>query len=127
MNELAERIEKLLAEARRLSEDSAGMAQRIQSEVVQGVAAEGRVVAYANGFGVVHDVQLDPLAMRELDNMTLGEAIRDAIIAAERASEAVRNEVLDELRVEGRSVREIFEQGPDLSGLEAQINRLRSL
>lgn len=64
--------------------------------------------------------------MRELDHVTPGEAIRDAITAAERASKAVRNEALDELRLEGRSVREIFEQGTDLSGLEAQIDRLRS-
>jgi len=48
-------------------------------------AADGAVEATCNGLGVLISVRIHPTARRELDNLTLGDAVAQAVRGAEDA------------------------------------------
>jgi DNA-binding protein YbaB len=64
--------------------------QRIAAEQVTATAADGSVSVVATGAGAVLEVRVRPLAVRQLDNITLGERVQEAANSALDQVEALR-------------------------------------
>jgi DNA-binding protein YbaB len=71
-----------------------------------GSAADGRVEATCNGFGVLTRITIHPTARRELDNLTLGDAVAEAVRNAEDAGRRAFQEGLGATTLGGRSLTE---------------------
>jgi DNA-binding protein YbaB len=110
-------LEDLVGQARQLSEQARGMVADLSARTVEGHAADGRVTALSDVFGGLRSIDVHSLALRQLDNLTLGDAIVEAVQQAEGAAERMRKESLDQLRFGGRSILDLIAEGPDLTGL----------
>jgi DNA-binding protein YbaB len=73
-----------------------------------GTAADGRVSATCNGFGVLTSITIHPLARRELDNLTLGDVVAEAVRNAEDAGRQAFREGLGAATFGGRSLTELL-------------------
>lgn len=63
---------------------------RVAAERVTGVSAGDAVSAVATGAGSIVEIRVHPLAVRQLDNLTLGERVQEAVNAALDRAEALR-------------------------------------
>jgi DNA-binding protein YbaB len=66
-------------------------AQSMRAATVTGVSSAETVTVTATGQGQIVDVRFSALALRRLDNYTLGEHIAEALNAALEAAERLRN------------------------------------
>ena len=71
-----------------------------------GSAADGQIVATCNGFGVLTGITIHPAARRELDNLTLGDAVAEAVRNAEDAGRRAFREGLGASTFAGRPLTE---------------------
>jgi nucleoid-associated protein EbfC len=77
-----------------------------------GSSDEGRIIATVNAAKLLKELQIDIRAKRELDNLTLGDRIVEAIKAAEDAAEQARLGVFKGLEFGGVSLNELMDKGP---------------
>ncbi|MFI6232153.1 YbaB/EbfC family nucleoid-associated protein [Micromonospora sp. NPDC050784] len=89
-------------------ESAADFVERPTGDHYQGAAGDGAVIATVGIGGQLLDVRITSQARRSVDNLTLGEHVRDAIRAAEAEAEQARNALLGSLTIGGRSVAEIL-------------------
>ncbi|MET8088912.1 YbaB/EbfC family nucleoid-associated protein [Micromonospora sp. NPDC005220] len=98
-------------------ESAADFVERPASEHYQAAAGDGAVIATVGVGGQLLDVRITPQARRGVDNLTLGEHVRDAIRAAEAEAEQARTALLGSLTIGGRSVADILaDPGAGLPG-----------
>jgi DNA-binding protein YbaB len=65
-------------------------AERIAAEHVTTTAADGSISVTATGAGAILEVRVHPLALRQLDNITLAERVQEVANAALEQAEALR-------------------------------------
>lgn len=76
-----------------------------------GEAGDGRVVAVVNAIGVLERIDIDVLARRRLDNVSLGEAIVAAVRAAEAAAEQGKSQMMDSITCGETTMGEMWRRG----------------
>jgi DNA-binding protein YbaB len=94
MDEAMARLEAIIASAERAEEKAAEW--RVRQFV--GRADQGRIVATANALGVLVNLEIHPLSRRRLDARRLADEITAAIVKAEEAAVAARDELTNGLR-----------------------------
>jgi DNA-binding protein YbaB len=72
-----------------------------------GSAADGAVEATYNGFGVLTGIRIHPTARRQLDNLTLGDAVVEAVRNAEDAGRRAFREGLGAATLGGRPLTDL--------------------
>src|SRR4051794_17841372 len=73
--------------------------EQAQDETYTGTALNGGVTAIVTGFGTLRSIDISTLTKRSTDNYTLGDAVVEAVQAAEAAAKAgLRQRVHDRLR-----------------------------
>ncbi|MEV6345866.1 YbaB/EbfC family nucleoid-associated protein [Actinoplanes sp. NPDC051851] len=88
--------------------DAAEAAENPPTEPHEAVVADGAVTAVVGPDGTLREVRIAANARRTIDNLTLGEHVRDAIQAAEEQAEQARTAVLGRITIGGRSVADIM-------------------
>jgi DNA-binding protein YbaB len=71
---------------------------------VRAQAADGRIVATADLSGNLHEVEISPQAIRELDNLTLGDEVLKAIRAAREEARRRYADGLGSIQVMGSTL-----------------------
>jgi DNA-binding protein YbaB len=100
-----------LAEVPQIADKARRIAREIGAQSFEGSAAEGGVRATVTGLGVLTDVSIGELARRELDNLTLGDTVVEAIRAAEAAARQAMRDQMAELAIAGRSLADFLPPG----------------
>ncbi len=77
-----------------------------------GTANEGQIVAVVSATGELTSMSVSLLSKRRLDNLTLGDAIAEAIRNAEQEAQRARGAMFGDLEVAGMRVSDIMEKGP---------------
>jgi DNA-binding protein YbaB len=65
-------------------------AEKITAERVDAASSDGSVAVTATGAGTIVEVRVRPLALRQLDNVTLAERVREAVNAVLDRVDALR-------------------------------------
>lgn len=85
-----------------------------------GTAADGMVTAVVSGARELRSIDIHVLARRRLDNITLGEAVVAAVLAAEQQASDAQRALLGGIEVGGRRVVDFLDDPrsfvPDLEG-----------
>ncbi|GGM31476.1 YbaB/EbfC family nucleoid-associated protein [Dactylosporangium sucinum] len=89
-------FDELLGRFNRMVEDTVEGVRRLAAEEFVGSAAEGRVRAVVTGGRNLVSIDFAPRSTREIDNYTLGEAVVEAVNAAEEQADERRRELLRE-------------------------------
>jgi DNA-binding protein YbaB len=110
-------VEDLIAQTKQMMRQAEEVMRELRERSVEGVAAGGRVTAVADVSGGLREIHVHPRAVRLLDNRSLGDAIAAAVQDAEDNAARARDEALDRLTLGGKSIRQIFAEGPDLSAM----------
>jgi nucleoid-associated protein EbfC len=86
-----------------------------------GTAADGLVTATVSGAQELRSIDIHLLARRRLDNVTLGEAVVEAVLDAERQAAQAQRELLAGIEIGGSRVIDFMDNPgsfvPDLEGL----------
>ncbi|MEV6344875.1 YbaB/EbfC family nucleoid-associated protein [Actinoplanes sp. NPDC051851] len=101
----------LAAEMQRFLGDTEGIHQRVEGAISEvreadftGTALDGGVTVTVSGMGALRGIDIHVTAKRAYDNITLGEAVTEAIRAAELAARGALNDrVLEASGVSGLS------------------------
>jgi DNA-binding protein YbaB len=93
-----------LSEAPRIADEARRIAREVSDRSFEGTASGGGVRATVNGLGVLTEVSIGELARRELDNLTLGDAVVEAIRAAGAAARQAMRDGMAGLTIAGRSL-----------------------
>lgn len=91
MRELMERLDAVVASARRAEERAAEWSAR----QFVGRADEGRIVARTDALGTLVALDIHPLSRKRLDARRLADEITAAVIMAEQAATAARDELMN--------------------------------
>lgn len=83
----------------------------LESEHV-GTANDGQIVAVVSATGKLVSVSISPLSKRRLDNLTLGDAITEAIVNAEQEARRAKSSMFGDMEIAGMRVSDIMEHGP---------------
>ncbi|MFD1931562.1 MULTISPECIES: YbaB/EbfC family nucleoid-associated protein [Nonomuraea] len=67
-------------------------------------ADEGRIVATTDALGSLLSLDISPVSRRRLDAVELADAILTAVVAAEDAAAASKDELMEDLRAAQRSI-----------------------
>ncbi|WP_406078546.1 YbaB/EbfC family nucleoid-associated protein [Micromonospora sp. NBC_00858] len=94
-------LARLVTEMTALLESATTETGRLAREVFVGTAADGMVTATVSGAKELLDISIAARAHRTVDNITLGEAVVEAVRAAEALAEERRAEVMSGLRLGG--------------------------
>jgi hypothetical protein len=93
-------------------------AEQVQSAVndwrqkeFTGLADEGRIVAKVNAIGGLQSIDVHVLSKRRLDNISLGEAIVEAVQAAEDAATQGQTELMNGISVGDRTMGDFWRDG----------------
>lgn len=78
----------------------------------RGTANDDQIVAVVSATGELISMSISPLSKRRLDNLTLGDAIAEAIRNAEQEAQRARGAMFGDLEVAGMRVSDIMENGP---------------
>ena len=84
-----------------LLERARELGETLRTTECLGTADDDRITATATAVGALTRIDIDTYAKRELDNLTLGDAIAQAINRALDAADRSRSEALDTLRLNG--------------------------
>lgn len=95
----------------RLTEDVRRIAREFGTTEFEGTSAGGRITAVVTGLGELTDVRIGETARRELDNLSLGDAVAEAIRAAEANARATLRDQMAGLVLGGRSLAEFLPAG----------------
>lgn len=87
----------MIREAEDLVGVFAGALRELDEQKLTGADATGRVVATVSGSGRLLHVRIDPRAMRDLDHVAVGRAIREAVGAAREAMAECLSEAMGAL------------------------------
>lgn len=95
----------------------ADFADQVQSAVndwqkmeFTGTADKGRIVARANAIGGLTAIDIHVLSKRQLDNISLGEAITSAVNAAEEAAKEGQAELMDGISIGDQTMGAMWRQ-----------------
>ncbi|MEV0159271.1 DNA-binding protein YbaB [Nonomuraea fuscirosea] len=91
MRELMERLDAVVASARRAEERAAEWSAR----QFVGRADEGRIVARTDALGTLVALEIHPLSRKRLDARRLADEITAAVVMAERAATDARDELMN--------------------------------
>ncbi|MEV4168419.1 YbaB/EbfC family nucleoid-associated protein [Nonomuraea sp. NPDC049709] len=94
MLEAMARLEELAAAARRAEELTSEWGTRR----FVGRADEGRIVATTDALGALVELEIHPVSRKRLDARRLGDEILAAVVQAEAAAAAAKDELMDDLR-----------------------------
>ncbi|WP_327008803.1 YbaB/EbfC family nucleoid-associated protein [Dactylosporangium sp. NBC_01737] len=81
--------------------DVLGLRSQLTELECEGSDATGLVTAVTDAWGGLREIRLHPTARRRLDNLSLGDAVRDAVNAAAAQSRQEYRRVLDTINVFG--------------------------
>ena len=81
--------------------DVLGLRAQLTELECEGSDATGLVTATTDAWGGLREIRLHPTARRRLDNLSLGDAVRDAVNAAAAQSRLEYRRVLDTVNVFG--------------------------
>ena len=108
MDEFTERLAGLADQAPRLTEEVRRIARRFGTTEFEGTSAEGRITAVVTGLGELTEVRIGETARRQLDNLSLGDAVAEAIRTAEATAKASLRDQMAGLVLGGRSLAEFL-------------------
>ncbi|TNH31706.1 YbaB/EbfC family nucleoid-associated protein [Micromonospora orduensis] len=97
-------IAQLVTEVTALLETATSETGQLAREEFVGTAADGMVTATVSGAKELLDVSVAARAPRTVDNITLGEAVVEAVRAAEALADERRAEIMSGLRLGGVDV-----------------------
>ncbi|GAA1856339.1 YbaB/EbfC family nucleoid-associated protein [Asanoa iriomotensis] len=83
---LAEAVRGLAADPTALQDHLGTVVSGVAAESFTGSALSGGVVATVDGLGALRGIEITETARRRTDNLTLGDAITEAVAAAERTA-----------------------------------------
>ncbi|WP_238011438.1 YbaB/EbfC family nucleoid-associated protein [Dactylosporangium sp. AC04546] len=98
---------RLSADLPAVQEEASRAAAEVAAETFEGTAADGRIVARVTGLGVVTEVTIGELARRGMDNLSLGDAVTEAVRAGEDAGRRALRERMAGLTIGGRPLSEL--------------------
>jgi DNA-binding protein YbaB len=84
--------------------------------------ADGRVVATVDGSGRLHQVDISPVAIRILDNITLGEEVTNAINAARATARQAYDDAIGTVSILGLSLAEL--RGGDREAIKTKLRQM---
>ena len=87
-------IEEVGATISRIIAETSDAVRELTAREFTGEAADGRVKATITGGRELRDIWFAPRVTRELDNVTLGEAVVEAVNRAEDEAEELRRGIL---------------------------------
>jgi DNA-binding protein YbaB len=88
VDEYQQSLADLAGQVPKVTEDVRRIAREFGASPFEGSCADGRITATVTGLGVLSEVRIGETARRELDNLSLGDAVAEAIRAAEANSRA---------------------------------------
>ncbi|MET7397450.1 YbaB/EbfC family nucleoid-associated protein [Dactylosporangium sp. NPDC005572] len=94
-------IDDMMSQFGRMIEGATEGIRRLATEEFVGSAAEGRVRAVVTGGRNLVAIDFAPRSTREIDNFTLGEAVVEAVNAAEDQAEERRQALMREFQPAG--------------------------
>ncbi|MEV0214919.1 YbaB/EbfC family nucleoid-associated protein [Micromonospora sp. NPDC050695] len=97
-------LAQLVTEMTALLETATSETGRLAREEFVGTAADGLVTATVSGAKELLDISVAARAHRTVDNSTLGEAVVEAVRAAEALADQRRSEIMSGLRLGGVDV-----------------------
>ncbi|MEU5912184.1 YbaB/EbfC family nucleoid-associated protein [Micromonospora sp. NPDC047527] len=86
--ETVEALRNLVADPEGLQRRVQGLVSDVQGETFTGTALDGGVTATVNGLGALQSIEISTVAKRATDNLTLGDAVTEAVAAAEHNARA---------------------------------------
>jgi DNA-binding protein YbaB len=98
MDDLLRRLRAEIADA---LEKAADLVERAPEQEYQATSPDGMVTAAVTGGGRLLGIFIDPRARFDVDNITLGEQVRDAVNAAEADAAAALRRSLGGISVNG--------------------------
>src|SRR5712691_8065147 len=104
MDELQQSLADLADQVPKVAENVRRIAGEFGASPFEGASADGRITATVTGLGVLTDVRIGETARRELDNLSLGDAVAEAIRAAEAAARAALRDQMAGLLIGGRAL-----------------------
>ncbi|NBE79806.1 YbaB/EbfC family nucleoid-associated protein [Micromonospora rubida] len=112
-SEVVTMLNRLTADLPAAQEQASQVAAQIAEATFEGTAADGRISATVTGLGVVTKVRIGELARRGMDNLTLGEAVTEAVRAGEAVGRKALRDRMAELAIGGRALSEYAPFGRD--------------
>ncbi|MCO6006944.1 YbaB/EbfC family nucleoid-associated protein [Actinoallomurus purpureus] len=97
-------LEQLAQELPKIKERASAIAAEVVQSSFEGSSADERVVATVTGAGVLTAVRITELARRQVDNLTLGDLVVEAVRAAEAAARQEMRDRLAEVTIGGESL-----------------------
>ncbi|GEM_PF-6696479 len=73
-----------------------------------GTAADGLVSAVVSGSGEIVKIRILPQARRDMDNISLGEAVVEAVGSAMRQSDECRAQIVRDVTIMGRRAADVL-------------------
>jgi DNA-binding protein YbaB len=98
MDEILRRLRAEVAEALGKAAD---LVERVPDEEYQASSPDGMVTATVSGGSRLLGISIDPRARFDIDNITLGEYVRDAVNAADAEAAAALRRSLGDISVNG--------------------------
>lgn len=84
--------------------------------------ADGRVVATVDGSGRLQRVDISPVAIRLLDNLTLGDEVTTTINAARAVARAAYDEAIGAVSILGMSLADL--RGGDREAIKSRLRQM---
>lgn len=94
-------LRRLRAEIANALKSAAELVERLPEQRFEAASADGMVMATVSGGGRLLGISVDPRARLDLDNVTLGEQVRDAVNAAEAEAAMALRRTLAEMSING--------------------------
>jgi DNA-binding protein YbaB len=83
---IIEALRHLTADPEALQERIQGAVTSVQREGFVGTALHGQVTATVSGLGALRSIEISTMAKRSTDNLTLGDAVTEAVRNAEKSA-----------------------------------------
>ncbi|MEU8259199.1 YbaB/EbfC family nucleoid-associated protein [Micromonospora sp. NPDC048999] len=87
-HEIVEALRNLVDDPEGLQRRVQGVVSDVQGETFTGTALDGAVTATVSGLGALQSIEISTMAKRTTDNLTLGDAVTEAVAAAEHNARA---------------------------------------
>jgi DNA-binding protein YbaB len=81
---IAEALRSLTADPQQLQQRLKVVVESVQHEGFVGTALDGQVTATVSGLGALRSIAISTMAKRSTDNLTLGDAVTEAVRNAEQ-------------------------------------------
>lgn len=97
-------LRRLRADLANALEKAADLVERVPEQECRATSPDGMVTATVSGGGRLLGISIGPRARLDVDNVTLGEHVRDAVNAADAEAAAVRRHFLGSMTINGAAL-----------------------